>query len=87
MISEIALSFGDTVNYDSNTPGGCTLQGHTINSTSLSKISQQSWDFVVTGTKSEPVFPFSSCNSNYPYAQILVDSIAANDSVLNLYFL
>ena len=58
MISEIALSFGDTVNYDSNTPGGCTLQGHTINSTSLSKISQQSWDFVVIQAQSqEPSFP------------------------------
>ena len=82
MISEIALSFGDTVNYDSNTPGGCTLQGHTINSTSLSKISQQSWDFVVIQAQSqEPSFPPSQvATQTYPYAQILVDSIAANDS-------
>ena len=82
MISEIALSFGDTVNYDSNTPGGCTLQGHTINSISLSKISQQSWDFVVIQAQSqEPSFPPSQvATQTYPYAQILVDSIAANDS-------
>ena len=82
MVSEIALSFGDTVNYDSSTPGGCTLQGHTTNSTSLSKISQQSWDFVVIQAQSqEPSFPPSQvATQTYPYAQILVDSIAANDS-------
>ena len=82
MVSKIALSFGDTLNFDSNTPGGCTLHGHTTNSTSLSKISQQSWDFVIIQAQSqEPSFPPSQvATQTYPYAQILVDSIAANDS-------
>lgn len=82
MVSEIALSLGDTVNYDSSTPGGCTLQGHTTNTNSLNKISQEPWDFVVIQAQSqEPSFPPSQVASNtYPYAQVLVDSILANDS-------
>lgn len=82
MVSEIALSLGDTVNYDSNTPGGCTLQGHTTNTASLNKLAQQNWDFVVIQAQSqEPSFPPSQVASDtYPYAQVLVDSIAANDS-------
>ncbi len=82
MISEIALSFGDTINYDSNTPGGFTLQSHATNPNSLSKISQQNWDFVVIQAQSqEPSFPPSQVASQtYPYAQILIDSIASNNS-------
>ena len=28
MVKQIALSFGDSLNYDQNTPGGATLQMH-----------------------------------------------------------
>ena len=89
MISEIALSFGDTINYDSNTPGGFTLQSHTTNPNSLSKISQQNWDFVVIQAQSqEPSFPPSQVASQtYPYAQILIDSIASNNSCTEPVFL
>ena len=89
MISEIALSFGDTINYDSNTPGGFNLQSHTTDPNSLSKISQQNWDFVVIQAQSqEPSFPPSQVASQtYPYAQILIDSIASNNSCTEPVFL
>lgn len=82
MVSEIALSLGDTVNYDSSTPGGCTLQGHTTNTNSMNKINAQDWDFVVIQAQSqEPSFPPSQVAAQtYPYAAELVDAIAANDS-------
>jgi hypothetical protein len=82
MVAQIALSMGDTLNYEANTPGGCTLNGHTTNATSQAKIKQQAWDFVVIQAQSqEPSFPPSQVASDtYPYAAQLVDSIAANDS-------
>lgn len=82
MVSEIALSLGDTINYDSNTPGGCTLEGHTNNNTSMAKIAANAWDFVVIQAQSqEPSFsPAQVANDTYPYAAALVEAIAANDS-------
>jgi hypothetical protein len=82
MVSEIALSLGDTVNYDSSTPGGCTLQGHTTNANSMNKINAQAWDFVVIQAQSqEPSFPpFQVATQTYPYAVELAEAIAANDS-------
>ena len=73
----LALSLGDTINYDSNTPGGYTYQGHSTNATSLAKIAQGNWDFVVLQEQSQmPSFPPSQVATEvYPYAQILVDSI------------
>lgn len=82
LVSELALSLGDTVIYDSSTPGGCTLEGHTNNNNSMSKINAQSWDFVVIQAQSqEPSFPPNQVASQtYPYAAELVEAIAANDS-------
>jgi PKD repeat protein len=73
----LALSLGDTINYDSNTPGGYTYQGHSTNATSLAKIAQGNWDFVVLQEQSQmPSFPPSQVATEvYPYAQILFDSI------------
>ncbi|MDA0682370.1 MAG: PKD domain-containing protein [Bacteroidetes bacterium] len=82
MIKQIALSFGDTLNYDQNTPGGVTLQNHSSNTQTLSKISQQQWDHVIIQCQSqEPAFsPSQVSNDVFPYAQILIDSIASNYS-------
>ena len=82
LVSDIANSMGDTVNFDSNTPGGATFNAHSTNATTLSKISQNEWDFVVLQAQSqEPSFsPGQVANDVYPYAQILIDSIAQNSS-------
>jgi len=73
----LALSLGDTINYDSNTPGGYTYEGHSTNATSLAKIAQGNWNFVVLQEQSQkPSFPPSQVATEvYPYAQVLVDSI------------
>jgi hypothetical protein len=52
------------------------------NSSTMQKIRQQDWDFVILQAQSnEPSFPpYQAANEVYPYAQALVDSISANDS-------
>ena len=47
LVADIALSLGDTLIHDSSTPGGATFNAHSSNSQTLSKISQQQWDYVV----------------------------------------
>jgi PKD repeat protein len=86
----LALSLGDTINYDSNTPGGYTYQGHSTNATSLAKIAQGNWDFVVLQEQSQkPSFPPSQVATDvYPYALILVDSIkSANACAEPLFYM
>ena len=82
MISEIALSFGDTINYNSNTPGGFTLQSHATNPTSLQKFFNKIGILLLYKLKVRKLsFPPSQVASQtYPYAQILIDSIASNNS-------
>ena len=82
LIKQIALSFGDTLIYDSSTPGGATFNLHTTNTQTINKINQQEWDYVVLQAQSqEPSFsPSQVANDTYPYAQQLVNLIAANDS-------
>ena len=78
----LAFSLGDTINYDSNAPGGYTYEGHSTNTTSLTKIAQGNWDFVVLQEQSQkPSFPPSQVDTEvYPYAQILVDSIKSGSA-------
>ena len=80
MVSEIALSFGDSLNYETSTPGGATFNIHSTNTTTLNKISQKSWDYIVLQAQSqEPSFsPSHVSNDVYPYAQVIIDSIESN---------
>lgn len=73
IISNIALSNGDTLIYSSNTPGGYTLQGHSTNSTSLGLIAGGPWDFVILQEQSQlPAFPDDQVEmSVYPNATLL----------------
>ncbi|MCT4583193.1 MAG: PKD domain-containing protein [Flavobacteriales bacterium] len=90
LTAQLATSLGDTINYDSNTPGGQTLQGHSTNSTSLNKIAQGNWDFVVLQDQSQrPSFPPSQVATEvYPYAATLVDSIrSANVCTTPLFYM
>lgn len=76
----LALAGGDTIYRESNTPGGYTLNQHSTNATSLSKIASRNWDFVVMQEQSQlPSFSDGQVASQvYPYAAILVDSIKSN---------
>ena len=82
LVSNIALSFGDTVNFESSTPGGASLFGHTNNTSTLAKINQQPWDYVVLQEQSQkPSLSPSFVSSNvFPYATQLVDAIYLNNS-------
>lgn len=82
LLYQLALSGGDSVTYNSNTPGGYTLQMHSQNATSLQLINQQSWDFVVVQAQSqEPSFNQTYVNTSvFPYASFLDSAIQANDS-------
>ena len=76
----LAAVGGDTIYYESSTPGGYTFQQHSTNSTTLNKIASRDWDFVVLQEQSQlPSFGDGQVASQvYPYAEILVDSIRSN---------
>ena len=78
MVSNIALSMGDTMTYASNTPGGCTFEMHSRNQ-SMTMICEGGWDFVVLQEQSQlPAFPMDSVEMYvFPFAQQLVDSVYA----------
>ena len=82
MVSELALSFGDTLNFESSTSGGATFNTHSTNINTLNKISQKPWDYVVLQAQSqEPSFsPNQVANDVFPYAQIIIDSIESNST-------
>ncbi|MGV6861053.1 MAG: DUF4886 domain-containing protein [Putridiphycobacter sp.] len=74
---------------DQSTPGGYTLNQHSTNTTTLSKISSDNWDYVVIQEQSQyPSFPYSQVqNEVYPYAKILCDSVrAATPCAIPLFF-
>ena len=90
LTKNLALSLQDTLNIDSNTPGGTTFNSHTNNATSLAKIAQGNWDYVILQAQSqEPSFPPSQVSAQtYPYAAILVDSIlSANECTIPLFYM
>ena len=88
IISSVATSAGDQITFDSNTPGGLTFQGHTTNATSLSKIAQGGWDYVVLQEQSQmPSLPNSYVQNNvYPYAQSLKNTIKTHNGCAQILF-
>lgn len=88
LVYQLALSGGDTIQYDSNTPGGYTLQLHSQDVNSLTKINQQPWDYVVLQAQSqEPSLdtPYVVANV-FPYARMLDSLIHVNDSCTQTVF-
>ncbi len=81
MLADVASSVGDVVTFDSNTPGGYTLQGHSTNASSLSKIAIGNWDYVVLQEQSQlPSFSNTQvANSVFPYAHYLDSLINAQN--------
>ncbi len=77
ILQNLANTNGHTLIKDQSTPGGCTLNGHTNNNTSMNKIKQGAWDFVILQAQSqEPSWPISQIESQvFPYAKILCDTI------------
>ena len=79
LVQRVAESVGDALEYQSNTPGGCTFQQHCTNR-SMDLIRQGGWDVVVLQEQSQlPSFPQSQVEVEvFPYAQRLVDSVYAH---------
>lgn len=76
MVADIAQSMGESMEYRSNTPGGCTFEMHCHNQ-SMTMICEGGWDFVVMQEQSQlPAFPLDSVELYvFPFTQQLVDSI------------
>lgn len=79
IVQQIAVTMGDQMTYESNTPGGCTFAQHCANN-SMSMIQQGGWDVVVLQEQSQlPSFPPNQVSAEcFPYAERLVDSIYAH---------
>ncbi len=85
LCSNLTEGTNKTLIYDSNTPGGYTLEQHATNSTSLDKIKQGNWDFVVLQEQSQiPTIDFYRYNSMYPGVKRLNDSIKKYNSCANV---
>jgi PKD repeat protein len=60
LVHDVALSAGDTMIFDSNTPGGYKLEDHSLDVTSQNKIMTGGWDYVVIqGQSQEPVMSYN----------------------------
>ena len=80
LVQQVAQSAGNRLEYQSNTPGGCTFSQHCANE-SMSLICQGGWDVVVLQEQSQlPSFPQSQAEEEcFPYAAQLVDSVYAHN--------
>lgn len=87
IFADLSQSGGRVVIKDSSTPGGYTLQQHTTNQTTLNKIAQGGWDYVVLQENSMyPVIEYLRYNSMYPAARFL-DSLIIHYSGNTVFFL
>ena len=78
MISNVANSMGDTLEWDSHTPGGSYLYDHLTSSTSVNKIEQGNWDYVVLQEQSQaPTLPYYQIPVVYEHARKLDSVIVA----------
>jgi len=90
LTKDLALSLGDTLIIDSNTPGGTTFNGHINNTTTMSKIAQGTWDYVILQAQSqEPSFPPAQVTvDTYPFAEQLVNAVRnANDCTIPMFYM
>jgi hypothetical protein len=88
MITDVALSAGDSLIWSSNAPGGYTLQGHSTDAGSLGLIAQGNWDFVVLQEQSQrPSFPLSQVqNEVFPFAAQLNNYINQHNACAETVF-
>ena len=64
IIHDAALSAGDTLLFDSYTPGGYQLINHNADATSQNKIMAGGWDYVVIqGQSQEPIVAYNQFNT------------------------
>jgi hypothetical protein len=67
LVKNLSTSAGKTLNIDSNMPGGYLISSHLNDATTLSKISQGNWDYVILQEQSQiPTIEFYRYNDMYP---------------------
>ncbi len=72
----LASGASKTLIIDNNTPGGHSLEQHSLNPASLNKIKLRNWDFIVLQEQSQiPTIDYFRYNSMYPGAHHLNDTI------------
>lgn len=88
LVRDVAISTGDTVVFDSYTPGGYTFQAHSTDANALAKIAVGTWDVVVLQEQSQrPSFPLSQVQSSvFPYARALDSLIHLSNSCTETMF-
>ncbi|WP_165836487.1 T9SS type A sorting domain-containing protein [Taibaiella soli] len=86
--ADIAASMGDTLVFDSYTPGGYTLDQHNNDPLCLQKINSAEWDYVILQEQSLGAAedPSNFFVGSYYAARGLDQKIAANDSCTKVLF-
>ena len=77
LINQIAISKGNSLFYETHTPGGSTLIQHASNSEVQSLLNSTTWDYVILQEQSQnPSFsPSQVASEVYPYAESLCENI------------
>jgi hypothetical protein len=87
LFADLCQSGGRPVIVGSSTPGGYTLEQHTTNATTLEKIAEGTWDYVVLQENSQyPVIEYLRYNSMYPASRYL-DSLITYHGETTAFFL
>ncbi len=88
LIDGLVTAGGDTLDWDSNAPGGYTFKLHSTDATTLAKINLKQWDYVVLQEQSQlPSFPPATVDMDViPYALILDSVIHANNPCTQVVF-
>jgi hypothetical protein len=82
LVSQFAGGMGDSMVYDSYTPGGYWFEDHKDDPATLEKINSRDWDFVILQNQSQvPGWrPAAVTANSLPNAQALVDLILNNNA-------
>lgn len=91
LVAALAHYSGDSLYFDSNTPGGYTLgwqpTAHVSDASSLTKIQSVDWDFVVLQEQSQtPAIPVLRDSCMLPASVILRDSVKSNHACSRVLF-
>jgi len=90
LLRQLALSGGDSLIMDSNTPGGYTFASHSSNAVTLQKLALSTNDFVILQAQSqEPSFPPTQVESQtFPFAHQLDSLIhVGSDCAKTVFFM
>jgi hypothetical protein len=82
LVANVAASVGDTLEFDSYTPGGYSFQLHSNDSNAIAKIKSKAWHYVVLQEQSQlPSFPWPLVESNvFPFAKKLDSMVKENNT-------